>query len=193
MLPLSHIGADGKVIFKCVAMISLLLFGITGCNVQRGRFVTSGDLYCPFSSRGGICIVQGSPTTPLIGGSSGKDQNLLYVMFITRNFPHADESGSIVFGEYVTTLPYILNNGGSDIEVSLNWNREKDTIAVGKQEFSREKGNVFVVQLDAKGEVVCRQLASLGPDSSFQQVLDHTRQHLPNDEQIRKLTLKATP
>jgi hypothetical protein len=155
--------------------------------------VSSEDRYFPFSSPGGIIIMEGCPTRAIIGGSSGPDRNLVYVMFISPKFPQHDTSGSIIFGEYITTLIHTLNDGTSDVKVLFDWNRQKDTIAVGKQEFPREKGNVFVVQLDAKGEVVCRQLASLGPHSSFQEVLEHARQQLPNDEQIRKLTLKASP
>lgn len=192
MLYLGQIVANSKAIFRFVAIITLLLFGVTGCDIQRGRFVTSGDRYWPFSSPGGICIVQGSPTTPVIGGASGSDQNLLYVIFISPKWPQKDTSG-VGFSKYVTTVIQTLSTGTRDIKVLFDWNRQKDTIAVGKQEFPREKGNVFVVQLDVKGEVICRQLTSLGPDSSFQQVLEHARQQLPNDKQIRKLTLKASP
>jgi hypothetical protein len=178
-----------------VAILSVLVLGFNGRDdhLQHGRFVTFGDRYLAFSSSGGgINIVEGCPSKPdnLVRDSN---QDLLYLIFVSADSPLRHSAGNFVMGPYVTSINHTWNGGTNDLTVSCAWNRQKDTIAVGKQEFSRQKGNVFVVQLDAKRKVFCRQLASLGPHSSFQQVLEHARQQLPNDEQIRKLTLKTTP
>jgi hypothetical protein len=179
--------------FKFITILSIFVITTTGCNVQRGRFVTSGDEFFPFLSPGGLIIVKGSPTTFLIGGASGNDQNLLYVLFISPEFPRLNTSGSIIFTEYSTRLSHMLNDGTRDIPVSFEWDRQNDAILVGSQKFSRVKGNIFIVQLNAKGKVVCRQMTGLGPHSSSQRVLEFVRQQSPNDELIRNLTLMPAP
>jgi hypothetical protein len=179
-----------SMMFKFVATLSAFAFVVTGCGVQHGRFVTLGDRYLAFSSAGGgINIVEGCPSKE---DNFGSNQDLLYLIFVSAKSPLRHSAGNFIFGSYITTINHVWNTETSDFTVSLDWDRQKDTVAVGKQKFFREKGNVFVVRLDAQGEDFCRQLASLGPHSSFQEVLEHARQQLPNDEQIRKLTLMKT-
>ena len=176
-----------KMMLRCMAI--LLISATMGCNVQRGRFVVSGDEGVPFSTPGGLVIVRGAPAEPSTGRVSGSTQNLLYVLFVSTEFPKKDTSG-VVFGEYSTTLVHTLNDGTRDIQVSLEWDRKSDSIAVTNLKFSRTTGNVLFVRLDAKGNAVCQQIGSLGPNGSAQEALELARQKLPNDGLVSKLKFK---
>ena len=176
-----------KVMARWIAI--LLISASMGCNVQRGRFVVSGDEGFSFATPGGLVVVKGALAEPLTGRVSGTTQNLLYVLFISTEFPRKDTSG-VVFGEFSTTLVHTLNDGTRDIQVSLEWDRKSDKISVTNLKFSRATGNVFVVRLDAKGNVVCRQLGNLGPNGPAQEALELARQKLPNDGLVSKLMFK---
>ena len=76
-----------------------------------------------------------------------------------------------------------------EIAVSIQWDRRTDTIVVGKESFDREKGNVFVVRADAQEPINTLQLASLGPQAGFQQLLDYVQRQLPNDQLLKSLKL----
>jgi len=184
---------DSEIMFKLVAMLSVLALGVSGCDqAQHGRFVTLGDRYLAFSSAGGgIDIVEGCPSRE-DNFARGSNQDLLYLIFVSAKSPLRHSGGNFIFGPYVTTINHIWSTGTTDLTVSLDWDRQKDTVAVRTQNFFREKGNVFVVRLDAQGEDFCRQLASLGPHSSFQQVLTHIHQQLPNDKLIASLQLTGS-
>jgi hypothetical protein len=108
------------------------------------------------------------------------EQHLLYIFFITP--------WRITSEKYVTTLSH-WNTEKGVLTVSIAWNRQTDTVTIGKQEFIRENGNVFIVRLNADGEVSGQQLASLGAHISYQDVLQYAHQQMPNDELISSVRL----
>jgi hypothetical protein len=114
------------------------------------------------------------------------DEHLIYLMFLC---PGGLSSNGSEYGQYVTTLNYGWGTGTGALAISVQWDRQADTVVVGKQEFIRENGNVFVVQSEANGAVICRQLGSLGPYATFQQVVELARKTLSHDELIKSLTL----
>jgi hypothetical protein len=162
----------------------------TGCGAQRGRFVTSG-------SRGqSLAPVVG--TIEIVSGYSnaaGSDeQNLLYIVAVCpgvqrNSTTNISEDSGEDFGKYVTTLDHTWNNSAGSETVTIRWDRQADAVSIGKQEFYREKGNVFVVRAYAGGEAVCQQLESLGPHIGAQGVLQSISNQLPNDRMIATLKL----
>jgi hypothetical protein len=168
----------------------LLLLGIVGCGVQRGRFVTTGDNEnALLSPVGSIDVVDGYETKPAHETGILNEQHLLYIFFITPCVQEHGSSGHSDFGKYVTTLSHAWNTEKGVLTVSIAWNRQTDTVTIGKQEFIRENGNVFIVRLNADGEVSGQQLASLGAHISYQDVLQYAHQQMPNDELISSVRL----
>jgi hypothetical protein len=180
-----------KIVLYVLVLIVLCITGV-GCGVQHGRFSSSRVQGGAFSNQVGCITVVDGYELGRFGGAKGQEQNLLYLIIIGPDVPVHGGSVDDDFGTLISTFNRTWETSKGQLASRVQWDRQADTVVVGKQKFDREKGNVFVVQLNVKGEVVCRQLASLGPDSSFQQVLDHARQQLPNDEQVRRLTLKAS-
>jgi hypothetical protein len=172
-------------IFSIFAMVLLV-----GCGDQRGRFSTSGGSSRSFSSNlGFITILDGYNNNPSTEADK-VEQHLLYLVFLC---PGAPSGNSDDYGQYVTTLTYTWRGAAGNTVVAVHWDRQADDIALEKQNFHREKGNVFVIRIAGDGKTVCQQLTSLGPNADFRQVLEHARQQLPHDELISRLTLKATP
>src|SRR5208282_3154151 len=117
------------------------------------------------------------------------EQHLLYILIITPCVEeHGSRSGSD-FGKYVTTLKHEWSTEKGILTVSIPWDRQTDTVTIGKQQFIREKGNVFIVRLGTKGEKSGQQLASLGPHVRCQEVLQYIQQQLPSDQLISSIKL----
>lgn len=116
-------------------------------------------------------------------------QHLLYVLIVCPGVQELGMSSGTDYGDYVTTLDHTWGTKTGAITVSIPWDRRTDTVTIGKQTFSREKGNIFVVRVEPNKELVGQQLTSLGPNASFHQVLEYICQQLPKDEFIRSLKL----
>ena len=173
--------------FKSVSIVAVGALLIVGCGDQRGRFSTSGGGFRAFSeNRGFITIVDGYDRKPT-RDVDRQEQHLLYLIYMCSGGLSGSSSD---YGQYVTTLNYRWNTSTGTFVVSVRWDRQADTVAIGKQKFIREKGNVFVVRLDADREVVGQQLKSLGPHADFQQVLKHAREQLANDKLMASLKLQ---
>jgi hypothetical protein len=180
---------EGDMVLKSIALLSAIAFGVVGCDVQRGRFTTSGVNSLAFSSHlGCIDIVDGYGAKPF-NEKDAVEQHLLYVMIVCSGVQEFKSGSNSDYGKYVTTLNHTWDTKTGTLAVSIHWDRQADTVAIGKQKFTREKGNVFVVRLEANKEIVGQQLTSVGPHADFQQLLEHVHQMLPNDELIASLKL----
>jgi hypothetical protein len=178
------------VICKYIPLLVVIALVAVGCGIQHGRFVTTGERFNAFSSPiGGIDIVDGYETKPAHETGILNEQHLLYILIITSAVQQHGSSSSSDLGKYVTTLRYTWNTEKGILTVSIPWNRQTDTVTIGKQEFVREKGDVFVVRLDANGEMSGQQFASLGSHIRNQDVLKYIQQQLPNDELISSVKL----
>jgi hypothetical protein len=167
-----------------VPLLLIVALAITGCDVQRGRFVSTGDTFEALSSPvGSLDIVDGYEK----GGMD--DQQILYVLIVTPSVEvHGSSSGSD-FGQYVTTLHHSWITEKGIFTGSISWNRQADLVTIGNQQFVREKGDIFLVRLNAAGEISGQQFASPGSHISFQEVLKYIRQQLPNDALISSAKL----
>ena len=169
---------------KLIPVIFLLALAISGCDVQRGRFVTTGSRSTALAQVGLIDIVEGY--------SNDKDalsQDLIYVLVVCPDVKvHGSGSGTDM-GKYSTAFNYSWDAESGKISIQVQWNRDSDIVSIGDKNFARDSGNVFVVQREASGEIVGRQLPSLGTHTSFPEVLRHVQQHLTNDQFITSLKL----
>jgi hypothetical protein len=182
--------AGVKPMSNYISLFLILSLGMIGCGVQGGRFTTTGSESNALAPNVGcIDIITGLNKKQADETGLSDEQNLLYILIITSGIQEHGSSGSNDYGRFVTTLNHSWNTDKGTFAVSIPWNRETDMVTIGKQEFLREKGNVFVVKLNAAGEIVSQQFASLGSHSNFQQMLDYIHQQLPNDKLISSVKL----
>lgn len=138
---------------------------------------------------GSIDVVDGYEARPANGADVLNDQHLLYMLIVVPGLQQHSSSSGSDNGTYVTTLFYGWNTDAGSFNISIPWNRQTDTVTIGKQEFIRGQGNVFLVRINAKGKIYGRQFASLGGHSRFQDVLNYVQQQLPDDDLISSATL----
>jgi hypothetical protein len=168
------------------ALLCVVMLWSAGCDVQRGRFVATGVTSYPLQSPvGSIDIVDGHERkADLIS-----DEHLLYILIITPAAQEQGAGGSNTYGKYVTTLNHSWRTEKSTFSASISWDRQADIVTIGKQQFNRSNGNVFVAHLDADGEISGQQLASIESHSNCQKVLQYIQQQQPNDKVISSIQL----
>lgn len=169
---------------KFIPIIFLLALAIIGCDVQRGRFVTTGDRAAALSQVGLVDIVEGY--------SNDKDyvfQDLIYVLVVCPDIKVHGSGSGIDMEKYLTTLNYFWDAESGKISIQVQWNRDLDVVSIGNKKFDRGKGNVFVVRRETSGEIVGQQLPSLGTHAAFSEVLNHVQQQLTNDQFITSLKM----
>jgi hypothetical protein len=174
-----------------IVLLSLIAaFATIGCGAQRGRFVTSGTTaYSLTPVVGSIDIVSGYRNA-----ARSDEQNLLYIVTVCpgvqrTSMTNISEDSGEDYGKYITTLNHTWNNSAGSETVTIRWDRQADTVSIGKQEFIREKGNLFIVRYNAGRETGCQQLESLGPHVGAQGVLQSISNQLSNDRVITTLKL----
>lgn len=182
--------AFNNAMFKRISMFFLIALGIIGCGVQRGRYVTTGDSINPLLSPvGSIDIVDGYESKPAHETGMMNDQHLLYLFIITSGTQEHGSSSSSDYGKYITTLSHTWNTEKGILSVSTHWDRQADIVSVGKSEFNRAKGNVFVVRFSTNGEVSGQQLGNIGAHANCREVLNYVQQQLPDDAAISSVHL----
>jgi hypothetical protein len=171
--------------WKCNLILLVLIVGAFGCDVQSGRFVTTGENSTALaSSVGRIAIVTGYEAELARTTGTINEQNLLYIVIATpANQTHASGSSSD-YARYVTTLNYSWDTELGTFAVSIPWDRQKDTVKIGGKKFDRSKGNVFLVEIGTNG-VSGRQFASLGLHARFQDVLQSIQQNQVTNSSLR--------
>lgn len=171
-----------------IAKFALLcvLLGSAGCDVQRGRFVTTGVTSYPLQTPvGGIDIVDGHERkADLIN-----DQHLLYILNITPAIQSQGSSGNNTYDKYVTTLNHSWKTEKNTFNVSISWDRQADMVTIGTQQFNRSNGNVFVVRLATNGEISGQQLPSIDSHSNSLKLLQYIQEKLPSDKLINSIQL----
>ena len=183
-------GRRGRAMRNVVPFSLIAALAIIGCGAQRGRFVTTGSRsYALDPVVGDIEIVTG------FSNSEGSDeQNLLYIVAVCPGVQRSStiqisENSGTDFGKYVTTLDHTWNNSAGSETVTIRWDRRADIVSIGKQEFIRGNGNLFVVRSEAGGKIMSQQLESLGPHVGAQGVLQSISNQLSNDRTITMLKL----
>ena len=172
------------------APLIAFLIMLAGCGVQQGLFSTTGTTGQPLSPYPGyIEIVSGCASRPF-NRTNAPEQNLLYLLVV---FPgtEAHLSGSSVdFGRYVTKLTDNWATQTGQVTITLQWDRRKDTVSVGKWTFPRGQGNVIVVRREPAGALMAQQVPSLAPHADCTDVLRHVQQRLPKDQVLASLKLQ---
>jgi hypothetical protein len=176
---------------KCLPIPLVLLLAIMmvfsfGCDGQRGKFLTVGVTSKGFSSfRGCIDIISGC-----VNQKNTMQENLLYLVILRPGMQERNTDGGQVFGKYITTIDHRWDTDGGTYTVSVGWNRQNDTVDIGKQKFERAKGSLFVVCLESNMTSVAQQLPNPGFNVGFQQVLDYVRHQLPDNKSLESLKLQ---
>jgi hypothetical protein len=177
-----------------ILIICTIALAMTGCGQQRGRFTTTGSQYgALLPAIACIEIVDGEEVEPSQNSIVGL-QHLLYVVIV---YPGAkqktSEKASGNFDTYVTTLEHSWVTEDGLIKATIKWDRQADTVAIGKQRFNRKDGDVFILRMGANKEFIGQQLGRLGPRADFKEVLRYVREQQPEDKPISLLKLIDEP
>jgi hypothetical protein len=173
---------------KTTTLVLAAAVAIVGCDVQHGRFVTTGATSYSLSSPvGTVDFIDGYETRPAHETGILNEQHLLYILIVTPGTQEHGSSSSDDYGKYITTVRHTWNTEKGTFSVSIPWNRQSDIVTVGKQDFVRGKGDVFLVRFDANGEPFGQQFASLGPHIRYQDVLQNIQQQLTNDQVVASI------
>jgi hypothetical protein len=187
MMPKSR--GESRSPLRHMVLLAMMPLAMAGCGLQRGRFVTSGDQYAPFEQLAGCVHIVDGYDPEATHKQSATPQHLLYILFISPCIRANGSGANSDFGEYVTTISHTWNIEAGTLTASIRWDRQKDTVLIGTQKFSRDKGNVFIVRLLPGKEPIGQQLLSLNWNANFQQVLQYAMQQLPSDSLIGSLKL----
>lgn len=154
----------------CTA-VWFVLFSPNDVSGQRGFGYSSKHV-------GGLKVVYGRPA-----------HNWIYMMIICPGVEEAKSqfSGSGINHD-IKSYPkfhYDWETQTGMVHVSFRWNMWTDTVSIGKQKLSREKGNVFVVVREPTGELKVQQCGSLGPQADLPEIVQHIRSELADDDLIK--------
>jgi hypothetical protein len=174
---------------KTIPLFLILLLGIVGCGVQRGRFVTTSNEENPLLDPiGCIDIIDGYEKQP-DHEADALSSHLLFMLIVTPGVQEHGSSSSSDFGEYVTTENYSWNTDKGTFSVSIPWNRQTDVVTVGKQDFIRKDGDVFIIRINENGEISGQQLPSLIGPARSEEVLKYIQKQLPEDKMVASIKL----
>jgi hypothetical protein len=168
-------------------LLAVVALAMVGCGAQSGRFVTTGAELDPLLVPvGSIDIVSGYEN----GSADVSDRHLLYLLVLTPGLQQhwSGPSGSD-FGEYVTTLNHNWDTDAGKFAVSVSWNRKRDVVTIGSQEFQRRAGDVFIVTVNTNGSVSGEQLPTLSTPAGASRLLQYVQQQRPNDKRISSVVL----
>ena len=154
---------------------------------QRGRFGASGGAILCSGYHSQIAVVRGEALSP-DGHVTAETptQNLLYIL---TGLPQGSFSSSGDGGdaEFISTRSYTWSTPTNSITASLSWDGRTDIVSSGGRDFRRNKGDVFVFTQDESGQIVCRQLPTLGPTADCSAAVRHIRRYLGEDKFVASL------
>jgi hypothetical protein len=163
----------------CVALFFIIAapYSVTG---QQGFRYSSHQV-------GELTVIQGWPQ------ENGKPtlHNWLYVMIVCPEVQASDSqfSSSGINHDIMSNPEFHYDWGtqGGIVHVAFRWNLWSDTISIGKLKFVRKDGNVFVVVRSLTGDLKTQQCGSLGSMADLPEIVQHIRQHLPNDNLVASI------
>jgi hypothetical protein len=193
-LPLPEYGSTGVMrgmsFLRNLNLLTLLLaIGLTGCHDgrQHGQFSSMGSSMTPLEPTPGVLGIVSGYALAADGRHAGDKQTLLYLLVVCPGIDPRDNGISENDGPYTTTLKY---SWGTEISVSIPWDRRADTVSIGGRAFDRSKGNVLVIRRGSDGKFTGQQLKSLdakGRHLLCETVLLHIREQLPGDAVVASL------
>jgi hypothetical protein len=178
------------VISNALWIASLLFLGCAGCGVHQGRYTVTGETFNAFENRvGGIAIVDGfgiAPTTADV-----ESQDLLYIVIVGSTIewrgPSIDQNDRGI----ISVFNFSWTTDEGNLASSIEWNRNTDSVAIGKQEFDRQKGNEFLVTIDSGG-FKSQQMTNFSTHYSFQQVLENAQNQTMVENPIHSAQLSKS-
>jgi hypothetical protein len=122
--------------------------------------------------------------------SVGLTENLVYLVVACPGLVSSGTAESSKGDTVVNVFTYTRKTPSGSVPISLKWDRRDDIVTMGGQRFGRETGNVFTVRREMNGQIISRQVSSLGPNADFPSLLRHVREQLPNDKIIDSLRIR---
>ena len=177
-----------KRLHLCLGLLLLAVF--SGCDTGSSeKFIAPGDKGFGLASHNGsLLIVPGSPLLDN-GRTMGPQENLLYLLVVCPGLA-ANASGNLTdFGQRSNTYIWQWETSKGQVSVRASWDKRKDEVSIGKQQFDRNAGSTFVIIRQSDGKLMVTQLPSPGPDADAKIALSFIQKHMTNDAEIASVRL----
>jgi hypothetical protein len=160
---------------------------------ERTRFAANGGGGFALRSTkpnwsAGVSVLWGYPLTP--DGYVAAESERVNLIYIVSGHPHAQFTDRTMSNEeFTASWSFSGEVQAKSFTMSLAWDNRTEIVTAAHQQFNRTKGNVFVLLLNANGEVTCQQLPSLGPAAGCISVLHHVQQYCADKAFASSLSL----
>jgi hypothetical protein len=170
--------------------LALVLFlGLCGCDIGTEKFIAPGAGGVGLASHNGLFWIIPGYALHNNGTNMGSKENLLYVLVVCPELYANSHGDGVNFGQRYNTYRAFWGTRTGDVTVAVTWDKRADKVKIGKQQFSRDLGNTFVVVRQPPGELRVTQLPSAGPDADAEAALRHIQLHMTNDALVSSVEL----
>jgi len=147
--------------------VGTVLLGLVACgreestNAQRDQFAESGSSTRTYRNME-ITAVRGN-SLGRQGEIVGPQQHLLFFAVCWPkgiSWESAGSSSEAGATKSVWSCSYQLGKGLS-VKIGIEWDRVADAVSIEGKRFNRDAGNVFMIEIDARGAVTARQNAKV--------------------------------
>jgi hypothetical protein len=123
-------------------------------------------------------------------GSSGSDENLLYIVMICPGLKaHPPLGSSQEMVTFTSSQHCWWSTNSGKIEFSYTWNRLFDSVRIVGFNFDRAAGNAFVARREIGGQWSVQQLAHVSGAVDVSEALRQIQRQIPQDRYVAGLSL----
>ena len=170
----------------------LLLLGVSVFEVSCGpRYVAPSGKSMDLTSDSGVFWI--IPGNELLDGgrTMGPQENLIYLLIVCPHLKVVEHGTGSTHGVRVNSYYSFWKSAGGEVSISLDWNKRTDKVIIGKEQFNRKVGNVFVVVRQPTGNIMTRQLSGLGSNADASAALTFIKNQIANDAVIANVRIPA--
>jgi hypothetical protein len=172
-----------KAIYAGLLLVALL------CGCGRQKFIAPSAGGVGLASHNGFFWIVPGNALLNNGTTMGPKENLLYVLIVCPGLAAGERGNGTAFGQRYNTYRSFWGTCTGEVSVAVTWDKRADRVTIGKQQFSRDVGNTFVVIRQGTGSLRITQLPSAGPDADANAAFKHIQQHMTNDPLIATVEL----
>lgn len=119
----------------------------------------------------------------------GDQQNLIYLLVVCPQLNAISRGTTTEFGRRFNAYICHWESSEKKVNVTMKWDKREDKVLLGKRQFARSLGNVFVLIRQTDGSETAIQLPNPGSDLPPKDVLQFIKGHMTNDSIIAAIKL----
>lgn len=182
-----------RVRFFCQATVLLVVVCITtfcGCDIGTdNQFITAETSCGELRSPTGVWWVVPGYALEDKGRKMGAQGNLIYLLVVCPELSPIMRRTAVAYGGAINNYVSEWGTSTGKVSIAASWNKRSDKVAIGKQEFERDRGNILVVIRKPSGELSCTQLASPASSLDRKSLLKFIKEKLPGEPVIQSAEL----